>query len=298
MRKKLESKKGFSKDSDRLAIESKSLADFKIPEIPLKKLQDMFKCSDLLRSRSESDLFSTKRLSAKDSMKNINLLQDETIETDRNDSEEVLKSSKSTRMLEQLSFAKMSMANYSTQVFDENISEQIESDKLASASMSLVSGRRLDKNISCETGKSEIQNKENVSETIETENNISKSETDIVTQSEAKLSKHDATIESDLKEYKSDFDTFSEQSRAKTISSQFEANKLQHSEYSYMSSRKLNDVQNSNTEINTELTNDNIDFSKKMDFLRLNNQILNEDISSLENELKILSEMMSRFNKK
>ncbi|KAK1124481.1 hypothetical protein K0M31_006832 [Melipona bicolor] len=300
MRKKLESKKGFSKGSDKLAIESKSLADFKIPEIPLKKLQDIFKCSDLLRSRSESDLFSTKRLSAKDSIKNINLLQEETIKTDRNDSE-VLKSSKSTRMLEQLSFAEMNMANYSTQVFDENISEQIESDKLASASMSLVSGGRLDKNISCETRRDEIQNKQNVSETIRTENNISKSETDIVTQSEAKLSKHDVTIptiQSDLKEYKSDFDTFSEQSRAKTISSQFEANKLQHSEYSHISSRKSNDVQNSNTEIKTELTNDNIDFSKKMDFLRLNNQILNEDISSLENELKILSEMMSRFNKK
>ncbi|KOX80101.1 hypothetical protein WN51_09005 [Melipona quadrifasciata] len=265
MRKKLESKKGFYKGSDKLAIESKSLADFKIPEIPLKKLQDIFKCSDLLRSRSESDLFSTKRLSAKDSIKNINLLQEETIKTDRNDSE-VLKSSKSTRMLEQL-----------------------------------ISGGRLDKNISCETRKDEIQNKQNVSETIRTENNISKSETDIVTQSEAKLSKHDATIptiQSDLKEYKSDFDTFSEQSRAKTISSQFEANKLQHSEYSHISSRKSNDVQNSNTEIKTELTNDNIDFSKKMDFLRLNNQILNEDISSLENELKILSEMMSRFNKK
>ncbi|XP_043510376.1 centrosome-associated protein 350-like isoform X2 [Frieseomelitta varia] len=296
MRKKLESEKGFSKDNDKLAIESKSLADFKIPEIPLKKLQDMFKCSDLLRSRSESDLFSTKRLSAKDSMKNINLLQGETIETDRNDSE-VHKSSKSTRMLEQLSFAKMSMANDSTQVFDENISEQIESDKLASASMSLVSGGRLDRNISCETGRDEIENNQNVSEVIRTESNISKSETDIITQSEAKLSKYDATIQSDLKEYKSDFDTFSEQSRAKTISSQFEANKLQHSEYSHISSRKSNDVQNSNTEIKTELTNDNIDFSKKMDFLRLNNQILNEDISSLENELKILSEMMSRFNK-
>ncbi|KAK9300120.1 hypothetical protein QLX08_007053 [Tetragonisca angustula] len=296
MRKQLESEKGFSKDSDKLAIESKSLADFKIPEIPLKKLQDMLKCSDLLRSRSESDLFSTKRLSAKDSMKNINLLQEETIETDRNDSE-VLKSSKSTRMLEQLSFAKMSMANDSTQVFDENISEQIKSDKLASASMSLVSGGRLDKNISCETGRDEIQNNQNVSEVIRTENNISKSETDIITQSEAKLSKHDATIQSDLKEYKSDFDTFSEQSRAKTISSQFEANKLQHSEYSHISSRKSDDVQNSNTEIETELTNDDIDFSKKMDCLRLNNQILNEDISSLENELKILSEMMSHFNK-
>ncbi|XP_043583945.1 centrosome-associated protein 350-like isoform X2 [Bombus pyrosoma] len=296
MRKKLESKKGSSKDSEKLAIESKSLADFKIPEIPLKKLQDMFKSSDLLRSRSESDLFSTKKLSVKDSIKNINLLRDEIIEAkyDRNHSEKTLKSSRSMRTLEQPSSTKMSTANHRTQsVFDEIISEKIEIDKLGSAATSSVSDGRSDKNIPCETRqyKDEIRNNQSISEDIRTESNTSKSETDILTQSEVKLSQQDTTIQSDLKEYKSDFDTFSEQSQARTISSQ-------HSEHSHISSRKSSNIQNSNAEINTESVNESLDFSKKVDFLRLNNQNLNEDISSLENELKILSEMMSRFNKK
>ncbi|OAD55138.1 hypothetical protein WN48_05464 [Eufriesea mexicana] len=309
MRKKLESKKGISKDSDKLAIESRSLADFKIPEIPLKKLQDMFKNSDLLRSRSESDLLSTKRSPMmKDSMKNINLLQDETIEYDRNNSEKVIKSSKSIITLEQLGSAKLSTVNHSTQsVFDESISEQIEIDKLGSASISSVSdGVRSEKSIPCETRQctDEIQSrqsisdtkKSNISENIKTDIETSKSENGILTQSKAKLSKYDTSTQSDLREYKSDFDTFSEQSQIRTISSQFGINKSQHSEH--VSSRQSNIVQNSNAEINTESVNKSLDFSKKLDFLRLNNQNLNEDISSLENEFKIFSEMMSRFNKR
>lgn len=313
MRKKLESRKGASKDSEKLAIESRSLADFKIPEIPLKKLQDIFKNNDLLRSRSESDLLSTKKLSIKDPMKNINILQNEIIEAryEKNHSERMTKSLRNIRTLEQLSSAKSSMINHSSQsVFDESISEQIEIDKLGSASMSSVSdGARSEKNIPCGTEQyiNEIQNKQSISdvkkssisEDVKTEINTPKSESDIHTQSEVKFSKYDTTIQSDLKEYKSDFDTFSEQSRVKTISSQSKINKSQHSEHlEHILSEKSNNIQHSNAEINTESVNESLDFSKKLDFLRLNNQNLNEDISSLENELKILSEMMSRFNKK
>lgn len=312
MRKKLESRKGASKDSEKLAIESRSLADFKIPEIPLKKLQDIFKNNDLLRSRSESDLLSTKKLSIKDPMKNINI-QNEIIEArfEKNHSERMTKSLRSIRTLEQLSSAKSSIVNHSSQsVFDESITEQIEIDKLGSASMSSVSdGTRSEKNIPCGTQQyiNEIQNKQSISdvkkssisEDVKTEINTPKSESDIYTQSEAKFSKYDTTIQSDLKEYKSDFDTFSEQSRIKTISSQSKINKSQHSEHlEHILSEKPNNIQHSNAEINTESVNESLDFSKKLDFLRLNNQNLNEDISSLENELKILSEMMSRFNKK
>lgn len=312
MRKKLESRKGASKDSEKLAIESRSLADFKIPEIPLKKLQDIFKNNDLLRSRSESDLLSTKKLSIKDPMKNINI-QNEIIEArfEKNHSERMTKSLRSIRTLEQLSSAKSSIVNHSSQsVFDESITEQIEIDKLGSASMSSVSdGTRSEKNIPCGTQQyiNEIQNKQSISdakkssisEDVKTEINTPKSESDIYTQSEAKFSKYDTTIQSDLKEYKSDFDTFSEQSRVKTISSQSKINKSQHSEHlEHILSEKSNNIQHSNAEINIESVNESLDFSKKLDFLRLNNQNLNEDISSLENELKILSEMMSRFNKK
>ncbi|KOC71085.1 Centrosome-associated protein 350 [Habropoda laboriosa] len=312
MRKKLELKKGASRDSDKLAIESRSLADFKVPEIPLKKIQDIFKNSDLLRSRSESDLFTTRRLLVKDPTMHINLLRGETVEAeyDKNHLERMIKSSRSVRTSEQLSSAKMSTVNRSAQsVFDESISEQIEVDKIGSASMSSVSDEiRSEKNLPYGTRHyiDEIQSRQSLSEAkkssisgdVKTEISASKSETEILTQSETNRSKNEITIQSDLKEYKSDFDTFSEQSRTRTISSQSGGNEAKRIEYSHISSRGSNDAQSSGEEINTESANVT-DFSKKVDFLRLNNQNLNEDISSLENELKILSEMMmTRFNKK
>ncbi|CAL7944513.1 unnamed protein product [Xylocopa violacea] len=309
MRKKLESKKS-SKDSDKLAIESRSLADFKVPEIPLKKIQDIFKNSDLLRSRSESDLLSARGLPVRGPMKNIHLSRSETVdaEYDRKHSERLIKSSRSIRTLEHLSSAKMSTINRSAQsVFDESISEQIEIDKLGSVSMSSVSDDvRSEKNVPYGTRqyRNEMQfnetasdaRKNSISEDVRTEISAPISEADILTQSEAKISKHD-TVQSDLKEYKSDFDTFSEQSRIKTVSSQSAVNKMHDSDQSHVSSRKSSNIQSSNAEIRTESANESPDFSKKLDFLRLNNQNLIEDISSLENELKILSEMMSRFNK-
>ncbi|CAK9810682.1 Centrosome-associated protein 350, partial [Anthophora quadrimaculata] len=312
MRKKLELKKGASRDSDKLAIESRSLADFKVPEIPLKKIQDIFKNSDLLRSRSESDLFTPRRLLVKDPTMHINLLRGEAVEAeyDKNHLERMIKSSRSVIASEQLSSAKMSTVNRSAQsVFDESVSEQIEVDKIGSASMSSVSDEvRSEKNIPYGTRHyiDEMKSKQSVSEAkkssisedINTEIGASKSETEILTQSENKHSKNDTTSQSDLKEYKSDFDTFSEHSRVRTISSQSGGNQTKHTEYSRVSSRGSNDAQSSSEEINTESANVT-DFSKKLDYLRLNNQNLNEDISSLENELKILSEMMmTRFNKK
>lgn len=287
MRRKLESKKVSTKDSDKLAIESKSLADFKVPEIPLKKIQDIFKNNDLLRSRSESDLLCTKSLSMKDCVKNINLTRNKNVETeyDKSDSERIIKSSRHARTSEHLNSPKAST------VFDESISEQIEIDKVGSASMSSISDDIDEipiKSVISETKKT------NISEEVKTEISDAKSETDILTQSEVQFSKNE-TIQSDTKEYKSDFDTVSEQSREKSISSV--ANKLQDIERSHVSSDRSN-VQSSNAQVNAESAHQILDFSKKLDSLCLSNQNLNEDISSLENELKILSEMMSRFNDK
>lgn len=56
MRKKLETKKSCVKDSEKLAIEAKSVIDFKVPEIPIKRIQDIYKSSDLLRCKSEPTL--------------------------------------------------------------------------------------------------------------------------------------------------------------------------------------------------------------------------------------------------
>ncbi|XP_034190060.2 uncharacterized protein LOC117608689 isoform X1 [Osmia lignaria lignaria] len=287
MRRKLESKKVSTKDSDKLAIESKSLADFKVPEIPLKKIQDIFKNNDLLRSRSESDLLCTESLSMKDCMKNINLTRNKNIETeyDKSDSERIIKSSRHTRISEHLNSPKAST------VFDESISEQIEIDRVGSASMSSISDDIEEMPIKSVISEAK---KTNTSEEVKTEISDAKSETDILTQSEVKFSENE-TIQSDTREYKSDFDTVSEQSRGRSISSV--ANKIQDIERSHVHSDRSN-IQSSNAQVNAESAHQILDFSKKLDSLCLSNQNLNEDISSLENELKILSEMMSRFNDK
>nr|XP_031849069.1 centrosome-associated protein 350-like isoform X1 [Nomia melanderi]XP_031849070.1 centrosome-associated protein 350-like isoform X1 [Nomia melanderi] len=309
MRKKLESKKGTSKDSDKLAIESKSLADFKVPEIPLKRIQDIFKNSDLLRSRSESDLLCTKKPIA-EHVKNTNLLRNESIEIEynKNNSEKVTTSFRSVRSSEQLSSSKVNTVHQSVQsVLDESISEHIESDKLGSASSVTSDDVCSDRNTSYEnkTYMDETQSKRisiagkksSISEDIQTEVNAAKSEDDIVTQSEAKLSKDEVTIHSDLGEYKSDFHTVSEHSQAKCTSLQSDSNKVCSSEYSEIPLEKSNS-KNSSKEICTETANEKVDSSRKLDFSCLNNKNLYEDINSLENELKILSEMMSRFSKR
>ncbi|KAF7997464.1 hypothetical protein HCN44_006035 [Aphidius gifuensis] len=56
MQKKIETNRVVSKKSGKLAIEAKALADVKVPEIPIKRIQELYKNNDLLRSRSESDL--------------------------------------------------------------------------------------------------------------------------------------------------------------------------------------------------------------------------------------------------
>ncbi|XP_076376957.1 uncharacterized protein LOC143259301 isoform X2 [Megalopta genalis] len=300
MRKKLESKKGTSKDSDKLAIESKSLADFKVPEIPLKRIQDIFKNSDLLRSRSESDLLYTKKPTT-EHVKNISLTRNESIEIEdnKNNSENVATSFRSVKSSEQLSSAKINTVHRSVQsVLDESISEHIESDKLGSASSVTSDDACSDRNTSYENKSylHEIQSKRislegkksSISEDIGTEVNTMKSEENIMTQSETKLSKDELTSHSDFGEYKSDFHTISEQSGVKSISSQSGADKV----------HKKSTTKNTDKEVDIESVNEKFDCSRKLDFSRLHNKNLDEDINSLENELKILSEMMSRYSKR
>ncbi|XP_076647204.1 uncharacterized protein LOC143355907 [Halictus rubicundus] len=302
MRKKLESKKGTSKDSDnKLAIESKSLADFKVPEIPLKRIQDIFKNSDLLRSRSESDLLYTKKPTT-EQVKNVNLTRNESIEIgcNKNNSKNVVTPFRSVRSSEQLSSAKINTVHRSVQsVLDESISEHIESDKIGSASSVTSDDVCSDRNNTSYENKiysDEIQSKRislegrksSISEDIGTEVNTMKSEEEIMTQSDTKLSKDEVTSQSDLGGYKSDFQTISEQSRAKSISSQFGTDK----------EREKSTVKDTKKEIDSESILEKFNCSRKMDFSRLNNKNSYEDINCLENELKILSEMMSRFSKR
>ncbi|XP_058792180.1 centrosome-associated protein 350-like [Phymastichus coffea] len=55
MRKKLETKKGPNKEDSKLEIVSKSVDDYKVPDIPIKKIRETYRRSDLLCSQSDSD---------------------------------------------------------------------------------------------------------------------------------------------------------------------------------------------------------------------------------------------------
>lgn len=56
MRNKLETKKGPNRQSTKLEIESKSVDDYKVPDLPIKNIQEIYKRSGLLRSQSDSDV--------------------------------------------------------------------------------------------------------------------------------------------------------------------------------------------------------------------------------------------------
>ncbi|KAK0161107.1 hypothetical protein PV327_009620 [Microctonus hyperodae] len=209
MRKKLDYKRG-TKDDGKLAIEAKSIVDFKVPEIPIKRIQEIYRNSDLLRSRSESDLITNETCSeVKISNDNSNHIQD----------------NHSTSSLENKS------------IVDKQRRQN----------------ERLIKNQS-----------RSIESILQDAKNISSCRSD--TEKVSYFSNNSSSVK-DPKTFESD-------------------------------SNKLISHSPSNS-IGEEITSgEHAAFSKKIDFLQLNNKNLSDDINTLENDLKTLSEMMSRFSKK
>ncbi|XP_043277830.1 centrosome-associated protein 350-like isoform X2 [Venturia canescens] len=239
MQLKLENQKGAMKDNEKLAIESRSVADFKVPEIPLKRIQELYKSSDLLRSRSESDLIfsrgthtgTSENYCVSESPEIENIYKTSSLRDEKNSSSSRISSARDSR------------SNQSA----ESILE--EADKFARANTEKSSEASSDR-------ESRLTNVSRSHESIESEDisNLRKSVT--------RLDEPEIMTE-----------------EAKTISMTKDG------------SPEISEA------IKTPETEGKI-FSEKLESLHLTNKHLNDDISSLENDLKALSQMMSEFSKK
>lgn len=306
MRKKLESKKTI-KDSDKLAIEPKSLADFKVPEIPLKRIQDIYKSSDLLRSRSEPDLLLTKN-QQRDLLKIVTAA----IYDDRHEKNNSQKSARSAdiRSTNTSELKSTTDINRSVQsMFEECTSTEVSSKPQTAASMSSNDVRSERYTVSTLDG-DEKQLEESVSTVGTKQNSVSQDADDIQTIISTVRSELGVqTISADAKSFKDMRSTIStespndrlishtgiDHSQSKTLATQSEIlEEVGNVEYSKSISSKSDCLSESAAAFNHDI----LTFSEKLDFLQLNNKNLNENISSLENGLKALSEMMSRFSNK
>ncbi|XP_057333522.1 centrosome-associated protein 350-like [Microplitis mediator] len=207
MRNKLEHKRNSMKESGKLAIEAKSIADLKVPEIPIKRIQEIYKKNESLRSHLESD-------------KNHNnaVYQSTSSFVNKNNDQHHISHSIQSVLEKAI-----------TPSASKKISEPLNSKKV---------------------DKSEVSSKQS--------SNI--------------------LISSNGTGQKSNIST--------SINSKISTN---------ASSNKISSNQSSDKEINE---NSPSIFSNKINSLHLNNDNLTEDISTLENDLKTLSELVSRFSKK
>ncbi|XP_074115478.1 uncharacterized protein LOC141538084 isoform X2 [Cotesia typhae] len=226
MRKKLEQKRHSMKESDKLAIEAKSIADLKVPEIPIKRIEEIYRKNDLLRSCLETGSIGN------------NL---------------IIKSN----------------SNHNDQSTNLHVSE---SDDQINYSIKRV----LEKNRSSTSTK-------NSSKKITKSTNLNDNEID-----DKQLST--AIMSSDSTERKSvSFDSNDISPKSNTSTSI----------YSQRTNNTHNDKQLLKHSLHQETSENNGSiFSNKINLLNLNNNNLSEDINTLENDLKTLSELVSRFSKK
>jgi len=287
MRKKLESKKVI-KETDKLAIEPKSLADFKVPEIPLKRIQDIYKSSDLLRSRSESDLLTKNQL---DLLKiTIPVTYDDKHE--RDSFKRVTKfTDKDTNSIE----LKDTTDNHSIQtIFDEYTSEAYDNFRMTTSISSASNGPHgLEKqNVSSMEKQLDISTigmkQRNASNDAQTNHSTIGSE--LQTVSDTRFENY-ANIESTRNK------SIRDQSQPKTLIKQFEIQEIGDVDYSSSASiPSKSDYPTESSHVSTVTDSNILTYSKKLDFLQLNNKNLSEDISSIENDIKALSEIMSRLS--
>lgn len=284
MRKKLESKKAI-KEIDKLAIEPKSLADFKVPEIPLKRIQDIYKNSDLLRSKSESDLLLT-RNQQKDLLKVVTSVA-------YNDKHEKTNSQKSTKSAKSVNALKgtTDLNDSARTIFDDYTStDKLQTVPSASSSNDARSGKY---SLSAEkpVGDSTAADIKQISvsyKNAKTDPSTVRSELEVRTMSDAKSEDHN-TLNTESADDR--LITNVDQSKTLTISS--EIPEIRNIEYSKFIPSKSE----YSTENVVRVTDSSIlTYSKKLDFLQLNNKNLSKDISSIEKDIKALSEIMSRLS--
>lgn len=291
MRKKLETKK--IKETDKLAIEPKSLAEFKVPEIPLKRIQNIYKSSDLLRSKSESDLLIT-RNQQKDPLKGLLFTTPITYDDkyEKNSSNKSIKytDTKSTNISESKDTNQIVSDEYtSTEVYDKI---RTTTSKLSTTNdlekYVLSKEMQIEESGITRTKQSSISSS---AEDIETNLDTAKSESEVRTLSDARSVDHSTiNTESTNNELMTNVDP-SQPKTNLTIQSEIQ-------EMGNDSIKSISSKSNYSTEstARTVADSDILTYSKKLDFLQLNNKNLSEDISAIENGIKVFSEIMSRLN--
>ncbi|XP_070154340.1 uncharacterized protein [Polyergus mexicanus] len=288
MRKKLETKKPM-KETDKLAIEPKSLAEFKVPEISLKRIQNIYKSSDLLRSKSESDLLLT-RNQLKDPLKITTPITYD----DKHEKNSFKKSKytdpKSTNISE--------LKDTNQTVSDEYTSTEVH-DKIRTASELLTANdAHLEKYIlSTETQIEEEESvtaktKQNsISDNVDVETNLNtvRSESEVQTLSDARSVNH-STINTESTNNR--LITNVDRSQPKT-NLRSEIRKIRNDNIKSIPSKSDYSMESA---AHTVADSDILTYSRKLDFLQLNNKNLSEDISAIENDIKVFSEIMLRLN--
>ncbi|KAG5322455.1 CE350 protein, partial [Pseudoatta argentina] len=289
MRKKLESKKDI-KEIDKLAIEPKSLADFKVPEIPLKRIQDIYKSSNLLRSRSESDLLTRNR---QDLSRIVTITYDDKHE--RNSFQKPAKFADIKNALE-LKDTIDSHDSVRTILDDYTSTEVYEKIQTVPSASSTSNDARSEKYAPSkrQVGESTSADMKQTSILHDTED----VETNAITvqrTSDARFEDH-STINTELADDRLITDINQSQPKTSTILSDFrdsEIPEITNIEYS----KSIPSKSERSTENVARITDSSIlTYSRKLDFLQLNNKNLSEDISSIEKDIKALSEIMSRLS--
>jgi len=288
MRKKLESKKNI-KELDKLAIEPKSLADFKVPEIPLKRIQDIYKSSDLLRSRSESDLLFP-RYQQKDLSKVVTSITYD----DKHEKNSFQKPTKSMNVESANIFAQLKDTrdphdNVRTIFGDCTSTEVYENIQVMPSASSISNDTRSEKYV--------LSMKKQIGESIiadikqtSVSHDVKMDSSTIQTMTNTRFEDH-STINTESTNDR--LITNIDQSQPKTSTMLSEIQEISNIEYSKSIPSKFE----CSTENVAHVTDSSIlTYSKKLDFLQLNNKNLREDISSIEKDIKMLSEIMSRLS--
>lgn len=289
MCKRLETKKS-TKETDKLAIEPKLLAEFKVPEIPLKRIQNIYKSSDLLRSKSESDLLLT-RNQLKDPLKIITPITYDDKHKKNNSKKSKYTNTKSTNISE--------LKDTNQTVSDEYTSTEVY-DKIRTTTSGLLTANEahLEKYVLSE--ETQVEGEEsasaetkqnNISGNVDVETNLNtiRSESEVQTLSDARSIDH------------STINTESTNNRLITNVDRFEPQINLQSEIREIRNDNIKSIPrksdySTESAAHTVADSDILTYSKKLDFLQLNNKNLSKDISAIENDIKVFSEIMSRLN--
>lgn len=310
MRKKLESKRSVPRDDSKLAIEAKSLADFKVPEIPLKRIQEIYKNSDLLRSRSESDLITNSYSLVNKNNYSSEYQSTNSLESKQDHSPEkiILKKSNESKQT----------AEPENSSNDKKISSFISSSKSSSVAEEIPNGEALSSKIN-----SLQLNNKNISEDINTIENDLKTLSEIMSRFSKKsddkipnnsASENEKSTSKDVSEDlpKSDngetINSIPEISEVPGLSEVPEVSEVISSnaklpeeiDFEARSKEILNVIEKSIISEHIKLSGNNLDLTgaaleKSMQNLHKENEALSSDFNSLEGDIKSISEIISKM---